>query len=64
MATDLSALLDQSKALTSHLARPDLPSVQLGLDQIEALSRRLGTRQPISGDESDKACVYICSCSC
>jgi nuclear pore complex protein Nup93 len=55
MAANLSALLNESKALTSYLARPDLPSVHLGLDQIEALSRRLGSRQPISGEDADKA---------
>jgi nuclear pore complex protein Nup93 len=59
MAADLSALLNQSKALTSHLTRPDLPSVNLNLDQIEALSRRLATHQPVSGADNDKAYVLL-----
>ncbi|KAF9818485.1 hypothetical protein IEO21_02723 [Rhodonia placenta] len=55
MAADLSALLTASKALTSHLARPDLPSVKLSLDQIEAQSRRLVSRQPGSFTDNDRA---------
>ena len=51
MAQDLSALLTSSKQLTSHLARPDLPSVNLSLDQIEAQSRRLVSRQAGQNDE-------------
>lgn len=59
MATaDLSSLLTASKGLTSHLSRPDLPSVKLSLDQIEALSRRLVSRQPGSSADAEKACVY------
>ncbi|KAH9938956.1 nucleoporin-interacting protein NIC96 [Epithele typhae] len=53
MAANLSSLLNASKALTSHLSRPDLPSVNLSLEQIEAQSRRLVSRQPgTSGDAS------------
>ncbi|EPS98068.1 hypothetical protein FOMPIDRAFT_1051823 [Fomitopsis schrenkii] len=55
MATNLSALLTASKALTSHLARPDLPSVHLSLDQIEAQSRRLVSRQPGTSTDNDRA---------
>ncbi|KAK2462123.1 hypothetical protein APHAL10511_006586 [Amanita phalloides] len=50
---DLSSLLTASKNLTSHLSRPDLPSVQLSLDQIEAHSRRLVSRLPPS--DTDRA---------
>ncbi|KAG6816414.1 hypothetical protein H0H87_006151 [Tephrocybe sp. NHM501043] len=42
-------------ALTSHLSRPDLPSVQLTLDQVEAQSRRLVSRQPGAPSDSDRA---------
>lgn len=52
---ELNALLTSSRALTSQLSRPDLPSVHLSLDQIEAQSRRLISRQPAA--ESSKACV-------
>ncbi|KAF9651296.1 nucleoporin-interacting protein NIC96 [Thelephora ganbajun] len=45
-SNNLSSLLTGSKALTSHLQRPDLPSVNLSLDQIEAQSRRLVAGQP------------------
>ncbi|KZT68459.1 nucleoporin-interacting protein NIC96 [Daedalea quercina L-15889] len=55
MAADLTALLTASKALTSHLARPDLPSVHLSLDQIEAQSRRLVSRQPGTSTDNDRA---------
>ncbi|KAI4517658.1 NIC-domain-containing protein [Schizophyllum commune Loenen D] len=55
MASDLSALLAASKNLTSHLSRPDLPSVQLSLDQIEAQSRRLVQRQHNTAADADRA---------
>ncbi|KAM5530437.1 hypothetical protein V8D89_015912 [Ganoderma adspersum] len=55
MASDLSALLNASKALTSHLSRPDLPSVNLSLDQIEAQSRRLVSRQPGTSADTSRA---------
>ncbi|EKM60434.1 uncharacterized protein PHACADRAFT_246372 [Phanerochaete carnosa HHB-10118-sp] len=51
MASDLSSLLSASKALTAHLSKPDLPSVKLSLDQIEAQSRRLVSRQPGPSDD-------------
>ncbi len=57
MAADLSSLLNASKALTSHLSRPDLPSVNLSLDQIEAQSRRLVSRQP--GTSADTSRAYV-----
>ena len=55
MSADLSALLNASKALTSHLSRPDLPSVNLSLDQIEAQSRRLVSRQPGTSADTSRA---------
>ncbi|KAI0668697.1 nucleoporin-interacting protein NIC96 [Trametes maxima] len=55
MAADLSSLLNASKALTSHLSRPDLPSVNLSLDQIEAQSRRLVSRQPGTSADAGRA---------
>ena len=57
MTSDLSSLLTSSKNLTSHLSRPDLPSVNLSLDQIEALSRRLISRQPGTSNDTDRAFV-------
>ena len=54
MATNLSSLLSSSRQLTAHLNRPDLPSVNLSLDQIEAESRRL-LRQPGSNVDADRA---------
>ena len=51
MAANLSSLLTASKALNSHLAKPDLPAVNLSLDQIEAQSRRLVSRQTGTGDD-------------
>jgi hypothetical protein len=41
----LSDLLEQSKRLTTYLARSDLPQIELGLDQIESQSRRLLNKQ-------------------
>ncbi|OJA13415.1 hypothetical protein AZE42_05943, partial [Rhizopogon vesiculosus] len=55
MASDLSSLLNSSRALNSHLSRPDLPSVNLSLDQIEAQSRRLVSRQPGAATDADRA---------
>ncbi|TDL28937.1 nucleoporin-interacting protein NIC96 [Rickenella mellea] len=52
---DLSAILESSRALTSHLSRRDLPSVKLSLDQIEAQSRRLVSRQPGASNDNDRA---------
>ncbi|KAI0089845.1 nucleoporin-interacting protein NIC96 [Irpex rosettiformis] len=51
MATNLSSLITASKALNSHLTKPDLPTVNLSLDQIEAQSRRLVSRQTGAGDD-------------
>ncbi|KAG1838201.1 Nup93/Nic96-domain-containing protein [Suillus subalutaceus] len=42
-------------ALNSHLSRPDLPSVNLSLDQIEAQSRRLMPRQPGACSDANRA---------
>lgn len=59
MAADLASLLNASKNLTSHLSRPDLPPVQLSLDQIEALSRRLVSRQPGTSTDTERALVAL-----
>lgn len=45
----LSELLQQSKKLTNHLGRSDLPQIQLGLDQIENQSRKLVSKSLRSG---------------
>ena len=37
----LSELLHQSRTLTNHLSRSELPPIRLGLDQIESQSRKL-----------------------
>ncbi|THU98598.1 NIC-domain-containing protein [Dendrothele bispora CBS 962.96] len=55
MASELSSLLTASKDLTKHLAKPDLPSVNLSLDQIEAQSRRLVSRHPETSNDADRA---------
>ncbi|KAJ3515637.1 hypothetical protein NLJ89_g1635 [Agrocybe chaxingu] len=52
---DLSSLVSSSKNLTSHLSKPDLPTVNLSLDQIEAISRRLVSRQPGTSTDADRA---------
>ncbi|PPQ99599.1 hypothetical protein CVT24_005175 [Panaeolus cyanescens] len=52
---DLTSLLTSSKNLTSHLSRPDLPAVKLTLEQIEALSRRMVSRQPGASGDADRA---------
>lgn len=57
MATDLASLLTSSKALTAHLSKPDLPSVQLSLDQVEAQSRRLVSRYSTAANDTDRAYV-------
>lgn len=61
-SNNLSSLLAASKALTSHLQRPDLPSVNLSLDQIEAQSRRLVAGQP--GAPADSGRGYILPVLC
>jgi len=58
-SNNLSSLLAASKALTSHLQRPDLPSVNLSLDQIEAQSRRLVAGQPSAPADSGRGCVPL-----
>ncbi|TFY73557.1 hypothetical protein EWM64_g10455, partial [Hericium alpestre] len=55
MTSDLSSLLTSSKALNAHLSKPDLPHVNLSLDQIEAQSRRLVSRQPGAAADSGRA---------
>jgi nuclear pore complex protein Nup93 len=54
---DLSTLLSESQALTAHLAPNDIPSIHLGLEQIEAQSRKLVSRQPAAPGDSGKASV-------
>ncbi|KAG9050577.1 hypothetical protein FS837_004435 [Tulasnella sp. UAMH 9824] len=49
---DLSSLLTSSRQLTAHIPRPDLPTINLGLDQIEQQSRRLVAGQPTAPDQS------------
>ncbi|KAJ3760991.1 nucleoporin-interacting protein NIC96 [Lentinula raphanica] len=52
-SADLSSILSASKDLTKHLLNskpPDLPSVNLSLEQIEAQSRRLVSKHNASGD--------------
>lgn len=45
MSVDLSYILTSSRALNAQLqTRPDLPTVNLGLDQVELQSRRLVNR--------------------
>ncbi|KDN50351.1 NIC-domain-containing protein [Tilletiaria anomala UBC 951] len=44
----LSDLLQQSRKLTNHLSRSDLPAIQLGLDQIENQSRKLVGRAAVN----------------
>ena len=57
--TDLAALLAQSKAQNAQFARPELPHVQLSLDQIEAQSRRLYSQQPGAGHDQARACATL-----
>ncbi|PWN52304.1 NIC-domain-containing protein [Violaceomyces palustris] len=45
----LAELLQQSRKLTNHLGRSDLPQIQLGLDQIENQSRKLVSKSLRSG---------------
>ncbi|KAN0061165.1 nuclear pore complex subunit [Thecaphora frezii] len=45
----LSELLQQSRKLTNHLGRSDLPQIQLGLDQIENQSRKLVSKNLRAG---------------
>ncbi|KAF9507438.1 hypothetical protein BS47DRAFT_1304038 [Hydnum rufescens UP504] len=52
---DLSSLLSSARDLTSHVARPDrLPSINLSLEQIEAQSRRLVSRQQAAAADTGK----------
>ncbi|KAG8906220.1 hypothetical protein FRB99_007366 [Tulasnella sp. 403] len=48
--SDLSSLLTSSRQLTAHIPRPDLPAINLGLDQIEQQSRRLVAAQSTAPD--------------
>lgn len=45
MSASLASLLEQSRQLTNNLqSGRDIPHVELGLDQIESASRRLGAQ--------------------
>ncbi|QRW05028.1 nucleoporin-interacting protein NIC96 [Ceratobasidium sp. AG-Ba] len=59
MAEDLNAILASSRGLVAHLPRPDLPSINLSLDQIEAQSRRLVSKQPVAPSTSGKATYLL-----
>ncbi|KAG9017878.1 hypothetical protein FRB93_004689 [Tulasnella sp. JGI-2019a] len=56
---DLSSLLAESRRLTAHISRPDLPSVNLGLNQIEQQSRRLLPSQQPGASDSAKASYLL-----
>ncbi|KAG8801360.1 hypothetical protein FRC16_000668 [Serendipita sp. 398] len=56
---DLSTLLSESQALTAHLAPTDIPSIHLGLEQIEAQSRRLVSRQAAAPGDTGKASYLL-----
>jgi nuclear pore complex protein Nup93 len=60
MAADLSSLLAASRNLTSHLSKPDLPTVTLSLDQLDAQSRRLVSRHPATSNDTDRG---VCAAS-
>ncbi|KAG8688707.1 hypothetical protein FRC11_004940, partial [Ceratobasidium sp. 423] len=59
MAEDLNAILATSRGLVAHLPRPDLPSINLSLDQIEAQSRRLVSKQPTAPGTGGKATYLL-----
>ncbi|KAJ3723408.1 nucleoporin-interacting protein NIC96 [Lentinula raphanica] len=64
-SADLSSILSASKDLTKHLLNskpPDLPSVNLSLEQIEAQSRRLVSKHNASGD-ADRANFLLAQAS-
>ncbi|KAJ3859420.1 nucleoporin-interacting protein NIC96 [Lentinula novae-zelandiae] len=64
-STDLSSILSASRDLTKHLLNskpPDLPSVNLSLEQIEAQSRRLVSKHNAAGDV-DKANYLLAQAS-
>ena len=59
-APSLSDILQQSRKLTNQLARDsDLPSIQLGIDQIESQSRKLVSKNVRSGNPSADARAYV-----
>lgn len=57
----LSDILQQSRKLTNQLGRDsDLPSIQLGIDQIESQSRKLVSKSVRSGHHpSADARAYV-----
>jgi nuclear pore complex protein Nup93 len=59
MAEDLNSILATSRGLVAHLPRPDLPSINLSLDQIEAQSRRLVSKQPVAPGTGGKAYAVL-----
>ena len=64
MADSLAALLERSRQLqtSTSLAAVDLPSIQLGLDQIEAQSRRIAGRSLKEAGHTGNACVPASLC--
>ncbi|TIC03273.1 NIC-domain-containing protein [Wallemia mellicola] len=55
----LADLLAQSRTLTTHLSKPDLPQIHLGLDQIENQSKKLVHKQ--RGDINSRAHYLLAS---
>ena len=57
-APSLASLLEQSRKLTSNLGNSrDIPHVELGLDQIESASRKLGRFQGYAGGVSGRMAI-------
>ncbi|ORY89113.1 NIC-domain-containing protein [Leucosporidium creatinivorum] len=61
MATLASLLQDSQRLQTSHTHAQDLPSIQLGLDQIESQSRRIAGRSAKEGRGSGNAAYLLAS---
>ncbi|GAA5917547.1 hypothetical protein JCM8208_005072 [Rhodotorula glutinis] len=63
MADSLAALLERSRQLqtSTSLAAVDLPSIQLGLDQIEAQSRRIAGRSLKEAGHTGNAAYLLAS---
>lgn len=56
----LSDILQQSRKLTNQLGRDsDLPSIQLGIDQIESQSRKLASKSVRNGNPAADARAYV-----
>lgn len=49
-SSSLAALLEQSRSMANNLgASRDIPYVELGIDQVESASRRLGNHAGLGG---------------